>query len=186
MNTIKQLIAWCLSRALLVVFVLVTGDAYAAAYMVSNNRSTPVVVYFQTQSADSPYPYNDAVSFTVPAYSTFGPVDHPSFWYGLQAISVTAPAADGAYPRTVSIGASYGVQPSGKFDGLLVATVWSDAYVSFSRQSLPAAAGSSSSSVLTSDEMETFKLGFWFVVGCGLFIVVLGVARMLTHQDHRP
>jgi len=48
------------------------------------------------------------------------------------------------------------------------------------------AGGGSSGGVLTSDEMETFKLGFWFVVSCGLFIVILGVARMISQQDHRP
>ena len=40
--------------------------------------------------------------------------------------------------------------------------------------------------VLTSDDMEIFKLGFWFVVSCGLFIVILGLARMISSQDHRP
>jgi len=50
----------------------------------------------------------------------------------------------------------------------------------------PSSSGSSSPSVLTSDEMETFKLGFWFVVSCGLFIVILGLARMISQQDHRP
>jgi len=50
----------------------------------------------------------------------------------------------------------------------------------------PSTSGGGSGSVLTSDEMETFKLGFWFVVSCGLFIVIIGVARMISSQDHRP
>lgn len=51
---------------------------------------------------------------------------------------------------------------------------------------LPPINAASTGSVLTSDEMETFKLGFWFVVSCGLFIVILGLARMISSQDHRP
>jgi hypothetical protein len=48
------------------------------------------------------------------------------------------------------------------------------------------ATGDSGTFAPNSDEINTFKLGFWTVVGFGLFAVILSLLRRMGAQDHGP
>jgi len=180
MKTISKFIAGALARLLLLLFVLLTGDSYALDVYIANDSSTHdlrVVIY----------PYNpDTLSITTPGIQVFA-----SPHQRVQCLSVNTSKAYVLFQYSLASSESWVTNASMGADPLLdvnAGTVMTYEWSSGSpgQSLIQNEVSQSGGGVLTSDEMETFKLGFWFVVSCGLFIVILGVARMISQQDHRP
>jgi len=52
---------------------------------------------------------------------------------------------------------------------------------------LPSASGGGSAlPELNADHIEAFRLGLFFVIGCGLSVLLVALVRRIGRQDHRP
>jgi len=184
--TLLDIVKWLAVGILF--FCLVVAQSKAASYTVSNHRTEAVVMRWQPQQAESPNAYRNTRSIVVPARSTVGPFYHEPFWYGFQGLDISKPAADGAYPRTVSIGAFWGnVGPSGLWDGHLVVNVYSDAFVDVISDPTALVAGAVASAPISDDEaLDMFSQGFWLAVSLALMATIYGVVRSMNTQNHNP
>jgi len=172
MNTFIRITSWLLSRALLLLFVLLTSDSYASEVLCYNKSSATVRLKVMLYESDYPVVSIGTIDSLFVAPNTFLRYDAPDVPF----IRVQA------YLDTGSGDVDKGTTSFLSGDSGRVITYYNETGYWGGQTSVSAP----SSTVSQADAIDVFKSGFYLSISIGITALIWSLLRSMGRQNHLP